>query len=100
MTRTAIEAAAMGALTIISDIGPAREIITAPPHADSEARTGWLVPPREPAALADAIIAALSLAASAREAVRRRSRTKIAEAYSVERMTRDTLSVYAEALER
>ena len=38
--------------------------------------------------------------ASAREAVRRRSRAKIAEAYSVERMTRDTLSVYAEALAR
>jgi glycosyltransferase involved in cell wall biosynthesis len=98
VTRTAIEAAAMGALTIISEVGPAREIIAAPPHADAEARTGWLVPPREPAALADAIIAALSLGASAREAVRRRSRAKIAEAYSLERMTRDTLSVYAEAL--
>ena len=100
VTRTAIESAAIGALTIVSDVGPAREIITAPPHADAEARTGWLVPPREPAALADAIIEALSLGASAREAVRRRSRAKIAEAYSVERMTRDTLSVYAEALER
>ena len=100
VTRTAIEAAAMGALTIISDVGPAREIIAAPPHADAEARTGWLVPPREPAALADAIIAALSLGASAREAVRRRSRAKIAEAYSAERMTRDTLMVYAEALAR
>ena len=98
VTRTSIEAAAMGALTIISDVGSAREIVAAPPHADSEARTGWLVPPREPAALAEAIRAALSLGASAREAVRRRSRAKIAEAYSLERMTRDTLSVYAEAL--
>jgi hypothetical protein len=43
---------------------------------------------------------ALSLGASAREATRRRSRAKIAEAYSLERMTRDTLSVYAEALSR
>jgi glycosyltransferase involved in cell wall biosynthesis len=100
VTRTSIEAAAMGALTIISDVGAAREIIAAPPHADADARTGWLVPPREPAALAEAIHAALSLGASAREAVRRRLRTKIAEAYSVERMTRDTLSVYAEALSR
>jgi hypothetical protein len=32
--------------------------------------------------------------------MRRRLRAKIAEAYSVERMTRDTLSVYAEALSR
>jgi glycosyltransferase involved in cell wall biosynthesis len=100
VTRTAIEAAAMGALTIISDVGSAREIVAAPPHTDDEARTGWLVPPREPAALADAIVAALSLGASAREAVRRRLRAKIAEAYSLERMTRDTLSVYAEALAR
>ena len=100
VTRASIEAAAMGALTIISDVGPAREIIAAPPHAEAEARTGWLVPPREPAALAEAIHDALTLGASARDAVRRRSRTKIAEAYSLERMTRDTLSVYAEALER
>jgi glycosyltransferase involved in cell wall biosynthesis len=100
VTRTAIEAAAMGALTIVSDIGWAREIVAAPPHADAESRTGWLIPPREPAALADAIHAALSLGASAREAVRRRSRAKIADAYSLERMTRDTLNVYAEALER
>jgi glycosyltransferase involved in cell wall biosynthesis len=100
VTRASIEAAAMGALTVISDVGPAREIIAAPPHEDGEARTGWLVPPREPAALAEAIHAALSLGASARDAVRRRLRAKTAEAYSVERMTRDTLGVYAEALLR
>jgi glycosyltransferase involved in cell wall biosynthesis len=100
VTRTSIEAAAIGALTIISDVGSAREIVAAPPHVDAEARTGWLVPPREPAALAEAIHSALSLGASAREAVRRRSRAKIAEVYSLERMTRDTLSVYAEALAR
>jgi glycosyltransferase involved in cell wall biosynthesis len=98
VTRASIEAAAMGALTILSDVGPAREIIAAPPHEDAEARTGWLVPPREPAALAEAIHAALALGASARDAIRRRSRAKIAEAYSLERMTRDTLGVYAEAL--
>ena len=100
VTRTSIEAAAMGALTIISDVGSAREIVAAPPHVEAEGRTGWLVPPREPAALAEAIHAALSLGASAREAIRRRSRAKIADAFSLERMTRDTLSVYAEALAR
>jgi glycosyltransferase involved in cell wall biosynthesis len=100
VTRTSIEAAAMGALTVISDVGPAREIIAAPPNVDSEARTGWLAQPGDAAALAEAIEAALGLGASAREAVRRRSRAKIAEAYSIQRMTRDTLGVYAEALER
>jgi hypothetical protein len=50
--------------------------------------------------MGEAVLAARSFCASAREAVRRRSRAKIAEAYSLERMTRDTLNVYAEALER
>src|SRR5206468_1229849 len=99
VTRSSIEAAAMGALTIISDVGSAREIVAASPHVDADASTGWLVPPRDPARLAEAIHAALALGASAREAIRRRSRAKIAEAYSLERMTRDTLNVYAEALE-
>ena len=45
VTRTAIEAAAMGTLAVISDVGPAREIIAAPPYEIAEARSGWLVPP-------------------------------------------------------
>jgi len=100
VTRTAIEAAAMGTLTVISDVGPAREIIAAPPYGDAEARSGWLVPPSQAAALAEAVESALALGASARDAVRRRSRARIAEAFSIERMTRDTLAVYAEALGR
>ena len=100
VTRTAIEAAAMGTLAVISDVGPAREIIAAPPYEDAEARSGWLVPPRQATALADAVEQALALGASAREAIRRRSRSLIAEAFSIERMTHDTLAVYAEALER
>jgi len=98
VTRTAIEGAAMGALTVISDIGPAREIVAAPPYEHAAARTGWLAEPSNPVALAEAIEAALGLGASAREAVRRRSRAKIAQAFSLERMTQDTLGVYAEAL--
>jgi hypothetical protein len=49
--------------------------------------------------LAAAIEAALTVGASAREAIRQRSRARIARFYSLERMMRDTLSVYAEALE-
>jgi glycosyltransferase involved in cell wall biosynthesis len=98
VTRTSIEAAAMGALTVISDVGAAREIVAAPPDVDAEARTGWLAQPSDAAALAEAIEAALGLGASAREAVRRRSRARIAEAFSLQQMTRDTLGVYSEAL--
>jgi glycosyltransferase involved in cell wall biosynthesis len=100
VTRTAIEAAAIGALTVISNVGSAREIVAAPPDVEAESRTGWLVPPSDPTALAEAIEAALGLGASAREAVRRRSRARIAAAFSLQQMTRDTLGVYAEALGR
>jgi glycosyltransferase involved in cell wall biosynthesis len=96
--RAAIEAAASGALTVLTDVGPAREIVLAPPHAPAAARSGWLVPSGDAAALADAIEAALAVGASAREAIRQRSRTRIAELHSIERMKRDTLNVYAEAL--
>ena len=100
VTRTAIEASAMGTLAVISDVGPAREIIAAPPYEDAEARSGWLVPQSQASALADAVEQALALGASARDAIRRRSRSLIAEAFSIERMTRDTLRIYAEALGR
>ena len=66
-----------------------------PVHKLRKAKARACEPPH-----AKAILASLSLGASAREAVRRRSRAKIAEAYSLERMTRDTLSIYAEALAR
>jgi glycosyltransferase involved in cell wall biosynthesis len=49
--------------------------------------------------LADAVEAGLRLGASACEAIRQRSRARIAEYYSLTRMTRDTLNVYVEALE-
>ncbi len=94
--RAAIEAAAMGALAIVADVGPAREIVLAPP----ERRGGWIVPPGDAAALAAAIEQALTLGASAQEAIRQRSRAHVAELYSLERMRRDMLGVYAEALAR
>ena len=71
----------------------------APPYAPSEQRTGWIVPPGDAAALAAAIEQALTVGASAREAIRQRSRAHVAELYSLERMRRDMLSVYAEALQ-
>ena len=89
----------MGAMTVAADVGPVREILLAPPDAPAEQRTGWIVPPGDAAALAAAIESALALGASARDAIRRRSRVRVAEVYSLERMKRDMLSVYAEALQ-
>ena len=100
IARTAIEAAGMGALVVASDVGPAREILASPPHGLPETRSGWLFPAGDAKALADALEATLILGATGREAIRSRSRARIAEFYSLERMTRDTLGVYAEALRR
>ena len=100
IARAAIEAAGMGALVVASDVGAAREILAAPPHDAPEVRSGWLFAAGDAKALADAIEAALTLGATQREAIRARSRARIAEFYSLDRMTRDTLAVYAEALAR
>ena len=100
VARAPIEAVAIGALTVVSDLGPAREIIAAPPDAPADERTGWLAPPGDAKALAEAIEAALSLGASAREGVRLRARARVADAHALGRMTQDTLRVYAEALQR
>ncbi|RBP15481.1 glycosyltransferase involved in cell wall biosynthesis [Roseiarcus fermentans] len=100
VTRAVIEAAAAGALVIVADVGAASEVVFAPPHAPPEQRTGWLVPPGDAGALAEAIETALTLGASAREATRRRSRERTATFYSAMRMTGDTLAVYAEALQQ
>ena len=99
VTRAVIEAAAAGALVVVADVGAAGEIVAAPPYAPPEQRSGWLVAPGDAGALAEAITAALTLGASAREAIRRRSRERIAAGFSLARMTRDTLGVYAEALQ-
>jgi glycosyltransferase involved in cell wall biosynthesis len=98
VTRAVIEAAAAGALTVVADVGAAREIVVAPPYAQPEQRSGWLIPAGDALALAEAIEAALTVGASAREATRKRSRDRVAADYSLAAMTRDTLIVYAEAL--
>jgi glycosyltransferase involved in cell wall biosynthesis len=100
LARFAIEAQAMGALTIVSDIGAAGEIVLAPPWSAREARTGWRVAAKDAGALAAAIEEALGMGASAREALRQRARAHAADEFSIERMARDTLAVYSEAIEK
>lgn len=98
--RGAIEAAAMGALVVATDVGPAREMVLAPPRTTEHERAGWVAPPGDAGALASAVLSALTLGASTRDAARRRARAHVVELYSLERMRRDMLSVYVEALRR
>ncbi len=83
-----LEAAAMGIPSVVSRVGGLPDIV-------QEGITGALVAPRDPVALAAALIAllsdiprAISMGEKAREFVRRH--------YSAERMADETLSVYRE----
>jgi hypothetical protein len=50
--------------------------------------------------LADALQTALAMGASAREAMARRARAHVEGQFSLERMTRDTLQLYAELIKK
>jgi glycosyltransferase involved in cell wall biosynthesis len=98
--RSAVEAQAMGAMVVVSDSGAAPETVLAPPQAAAQERTGWRAAPGDAPALADALQAALSLGATARETLAQRARAHVERHFSLETMTADTLAVYHAALER
>lgn len=96
--RVAVEAQAMGAPAIVSDLGAASETVLAPPDVAPEARTGWRVPAGDAAALAQALKEALSLGATAREALALRARAHVVEHFSLDRMVTETLDSYEDVL--
>jgi glycosyltransferase involved in cell wall biosynthesis len=98
--RTAVEAQAMGALVVVSDLGAVPETVLSPPQSSPDARTGWRVKAGDAEALADALQTALAMGASAREAMARRARAHVEGQFSLERMTRDTLQLYAELIKK
>jgi glycosyltransferase involved in cell wall biosynthesis len=97
--RSAVEAQAMGAPVVVTDIGATPETVLAPPEAAEDERTGWRVPPDDPPALADALAGALSLGASQRDALASRARRHVERHFSLERMCEGTLEVYSSLLE-
>jgi glycosyltransferase involved in cell wall biosynthesis len=92
--RTAVEAQALGAPVVVSDLGAVPETVLSPPQVSPDARTGWRVKPNDAETLAEALQAALGLGASAREAMARRARAHVEAQFSLERMTRETLEAY------
>jgi glycosyltransferase involved in cell wall biosynthesis len=89
--RTIIEAQAMGRVVIATDHGGARETI-------SDGETGFLVPPGDYLALAQAIDRALEMDAAARIGWGRHARDVVGTNYSVAAMQEAVLAVYAELL--
>ena len=92
--RTAAEAQAMGCPVIATNIGAPPETVRAAPFVDESARTGWLVPPSDAAALASALAEALSLEPDARARIGRTARNHVLQAFTLEAMRRQTLAVY------
>ncbi len=97
--RVAVEAQAVGTPVIVSDLGAVTETVLAPPSVAAGQRTGWHVKPSDAAELADAIMAALELRPSIREAMALRARAHVERLFSLERMVADTLDVYAALIE-
>jgi len=89
--RVAIEAQAMGRPVIATDHGGSRETVR-------PGETGWLVPPNDPEALADALGEALSLGGSERLDWASRARHWVENRYDTRLMCDATLSVYEEVL--
>jgi len=95
--RTSVEAQAMGCPVIVPDLGALPETIVAPEQNET-GFTGWLVPPRDVAALADRVRQALALTATERAAIGARARERVAANFTLAQMQGSTLAVYDELL--
>ena len=87
-----IEAMAVGRPVVATRRGAVPEII-------EHGRHGWLVPPEDPVALADAISRLLQDPALAAE-LGRRARQRVREKFHVDRMVDEVEAVYREVLDR
>ena len=91
--RIPVEAQAMGRPIIATDHGGAQETIV-------RGQTGWLVPPSNSPALAQAIGEALSLSAKQRSVLATRAMNHIATNFTTEQMVDATLDTYASLLKK
>jgi glycosyltransferase involved in cell wall biosynthesis len=89
--RVVVEAQAMGLPVVATDHGGARETVL-------PGSTGWLVPPRDPRALADAVAEALRLRPEERLAHAARAIDHVRRNFDTATMAARTLRVYEEVL--
>ncbi|MBL7157410.1 MAG: glycosyltransferase family 4 protein [Candidatus Omnitrophica bacterium] len=90
--RSIIEAGARGTACCASNIGGIKEII-------DDGVSGLLFPPKDDVKMADAIVKMLSDATFSKKCARN-LRKKVEEHFTLDKMTRATLSVYEEALQK
>ena len=89
--RNPVEAQAMGRPVIATGIGGCAETVIG-------GETGWLVPPDDADALADALTEVLALDAAGREKLAGAAMAHVRENYSIDRMLDGTLAVYEELI--
>ena len=89
--RVAVEAQAMGKPVVATDHGGSRETVL-------DGDTGWLIPPGDPASLAEAIDAALKLDETQRRAIAERAIAFVRANFNKQLMCARTLEVYREVL--
>lgn len=92
--RAAAEALAVGCPVIATELGAPPETVRAFPRVAADEVTGWLVPPGDAMALANAIAAGLALDAESRSAMGRRAMTDIRRRFTLAQMRLATLQVY------
>lgn len=92
--RASAEAQAMGTPVIVTEQGASPETLLLPERDGGERATGWMVPVADASALALAVGEALRLTGRQYEAMGRRARAHVAEAFSSTAMKRATLGVY------
>ena len=89
--RVVVEGLAMGRPVVATAHGGAAETV-------AHGVTGWLVPPGDPAALAERLDAVLALSPAERAALAERARSAVLSRYTTARMCDATLDVYRELL--
>jgi glycosyltransferase involved in cell wall biosynthesis len=98
-SQIAAEAQAMAKPVIASAIGVLPEIVLGPPRVGEDARTGWLVNPSDPIALARAVATALALDDVILQATGSRARRLAETKFSPSQVAAAALAVYASLLE-
>lgn len=89
--RTAVEPQVMGRPVMAADHGATRETVL-------PGETGWLVPPGDAEAWADALLQACEIGAAGRQTLGQAARLRARRLYSVDAMCEATLKVYAQIL--
>lgn len=91
---------AMARPVVTTDIGMLGEHVLVPPRMPDELRTGWVVPPGDPAAFADALRTALLLDAADFQAMAARARQFAEYMFSSQSIAVATRAVYTSLLAR